>query len=132
MVAGASGRRQNAAHFASNDAHHSGFQRRRAPDYMVLAGAAASSSHRDEQDPGTATSNASSPAQRLHQFHVELPIQPTKPTHATRACGGVYCSLRDLAAAQWPTTSITHNAEEELRELFECHRLARPNLVMQV
>src|SRR6266852_4081001 len=65
MVAGASGRRQNAAHFASNDAHHSGFQRRRVPDYMVLAGAAASSSHRDEHDPGTATSNASSPAQRL-------------------------------------------------------------------
>ena len=40
-------------------------------------------------------------------------------------------SLRDLAAAEWLTTSITHNAEEELSELFERHRLARPTLVMQ-
>jgi DNA-binding transcriptional LysR family regulator len=40
-------------------------------------------------------------------------------------------SLRDLRAAEWLTTSITHNAAEELRELFERHRMAVPDLVMQ-
>jgi LysR family transcriptional regulator of abg operon len=40
-------------------------------------------------------------------------------------------SLRDLAEAEWLTTSITHNAEEELRELFERYGMAVPNLVIQ-
>jgi hypothetical protein len=66
---------------------------------MLLAGAAASSSHRDEQDPGTATSNASSPAQRLHQSHVEPTDPATKAAHATRACALAYRSLQHLAAA---------------------------------
>jgi LysR family transcriptional regulator, regulator of abg operon len=40
-------------------------------------------------------------------------------------------SLRDLKGAEWLTTSITHSAEEELRELFERHRMAVPNLVVR-
>jgi LysR family transcriptional regulator of abg operon len=41
-------------------------------------------------------------------------------------------SLRELAVAEWLTTSVTHKSEEELRELFERHRMPAPSLVMQV
>ena len=40
-------------------------------------------------------------------------------------------SLRDLAGAEWITTSITHLAEEELGPLFAQHGLPAPKLVMQ-
>jgi len=40
-------------------------------------------------------------------------------------------SLRDLVDAEWVTTSITHSAEEEFRELFERHGVPAPKLVMQ-
>jgi DNA-binding transcriptional LysR family regulator len=41
-------------------------------------------------------------------------------------------SLRELAGSEWLTTSVTHKSEEELRELFERHRMAAPSLVVQV
>lgn len=40
-------------------------------------------------------------------------------------------SLRELAGAEWATTSITHNAEDELSPIFERHGLPRPKLVVQ-
>jgi LysR family transcriptional regulator of abg operon len=40
-------------------------------------------------------------------------------------------SLRDLAEAEWATTSVTFKAEEELRELFEQHGLPPPRLALQ-
>ena len=40
-------------------------------------------------------------------------------------------SLRDLADAEWITTSITHRAEEELGPLFEKHGLPAPRLAMR-
>ena len=40
-------------------------------------------------------------------------------------------ALRELKQAEWLTTSITHNAEEELRELFERHRMMAPSIVIQ-
>ncbi len=40
-------------------------------------------------------------------------------------------SLRELAEAEWITTSITHKAEEELGPLFAQHGLPPPRLVMQ-
>ena len=40
-------------------------------------------------------------------------------------------SLRDLADAEWTTTSVTFKAEEELRELFEQHGLPAPRLAVQ-
>ena len=40
-------------------------------------------------------------------------------------------SLRDLADAEWATTSVTFKAEEELRELFEQHGLPAPRLALQ-
>lgn len=40
-------------------------------------------------------------------------------------------SLRELASAEWATTSITHRAEEELGELFSSRRLPPPKLTLQ-
>lgn len=40
-------------------------------------------------------------------------------------------SLRELADAEWMTTSITHKAEEELGPLFKQHGLPAPRLVMR-
>ena len=40
-------------------------------------------------------------------------------------------SLRDLASAEWATTSVTFKAEEELRELFEQHGLPAPRLALR-
>ena len=40
-------------------------------------------------------------------------------------------SLRELVDAEWITTSITHNAEEELGPLFAHHGLPAPRLVMK-
>lgn len=40
-------------------------------------------------------------------------------------------TLRELAGAEWITTSITHRAEEELGPLFEQHGLPPPRLVMR-
>jgi DNA-binding transcriptional LysR family regulator len=40
-------------------------------------------------------------------------------------------SLRELAGAEWATTSITHKAEDELSPIFERHGLPRPRLVVQ-
>jgi DNA-binding transcriptional LysR family regulator len=40
-------------------------------------------------------------------------------------------SLRELADAEWASTSITHRAEEELRELFSSHGLPPPRLTLQ-
>jgi DNA-binding transcriptional LysR family regulator len=40
-------------------------------------------------------------------------------------------SLRDLADAEWVTTSITHRAEEEMGELFARHGLPPPRLALQ-
>lgn len=40
-------------------------------------------------------------------------------------------SLRELAGAEWITTSITHKAEEELGPLFAEHGLPPPRLVMR-
>lgn len=37
-------------------------------------------------------------------------------------------SLSDLADADWATTSVTMNAEDELKELFSSHNLSAPNL----
>jgi LysR family transcriptional regulator of abg operon len=44
---------------------------------------------------------------------------------------GHACSLRELVAAEWITTSITHIAEEELGPLFASNGLPAPRLVMQ-
>jgi DNA-binding transcriptional LysR family regulator len=41
------------------------------------------------------------------------------------------CTLRELADAEWITTSITHAAEAELSQLFTQHRLPAPKLVMR-
>jgi LysR family transcriptional regulator, regulator of abg operon len=40
-------------------------------------------------------------------------------------------SLRELADAEWATTSVTHKAEEELGELFARHGLPPPRLALQ-
>jgi LysR family transcriptional regulator, regulator of abg operon len=40
-------------------------------------------------------------------------------------------SLRDLASAEWLTTSITYNAQEELGALFVRHRLPMPRLALR-
>ena len=40
-------------------------------------------------------------------------------------------SLRELANAEWVTTSITHRAETELAPIFERHGLKAPKLVLQ-
>jgi LysR family transcriptional regulator of abg operon len=40
-------------------------------------------------------------------------------------------SLRNLVGAEWATTSVTFKAEEELRELFEQHKLPAPRLVLR-
>jgi DNA-binding transcriptional LysR family regulator len=40
-------------------------------------------------------------------------------------------SLRDLAGAEWLTTSITYNAQEELGALFVRHRLPMPRLALR-
>jgi LysR family transcriptional regulator, regulator of abg operon len=40
-------------------------------------------------------------------------------------------SLRDLAGAEWATTSVTFRAEEELGQLFAQHRLAPPRLALR-
>jgi LysR family transcriptional regulator, regulator of abg operon len=40
-------------------------------------------------------------------------------------------SLRELAAAEWATTSITSLAEDELRSLFASHGLASPKLILR-
>ena len=40
-------------------------------------------------------------------------------------------SLRELVAAEWITTSITHKAEEELGPLFAQHGLPAPRLAVQ-
>jgi LysR family transcriptional regulator, regulator of abg operon len=40
-------------------------------------------------------------------------------------------SLRDLADAEWATTSITFKAEEELGELFARHKLSPPRLALR-
>lgn len=40
-------------------------------------------------------------------------------------------SLRDLAGAEWMSTSITAHAEHELGPLFRQHRLPAPKLVLQ-
>jgi DNA-binding transcriptional LysR family regulator len=40
-------------------------------------------------------------------------------------------SLRELADAEWASTSITHRAEEELSELFSSHGLPPPRLALQ-
>jgi LysR family transcriptional regulator of abg operon len=40
-------------------------------------------------------------------------------------------SLRDLADAEWVTTSITSLAEDELKSLFESHGLASPRLLLR-
>jgi LysR family transcriptional regulator of abg operon len=39
-------------------------------------------------------------------------------------------SLRELAGAEWVTTSITHNADEELTPTFTLHGLPAPKVVM--
>lgn len=40
-------------------------------------------------------------------------------------------SIKDLANAEWITTSITHKAEEEIAPLFALHGLASPKLAMR-
>jgi LysR family transcriptional regulator, regulator of abg operon len=40
-------------------------------------------------------------------------------------------SLRDLAGAEWATTSVTFNAEGELGELFAQHRMPPPRLALR-
>ena len=40
-------------------------------------------------------------------------------------------SLDDLVEAEWATTSVTLNADEELGEFFEQHKLPAPRLVFQ-
>jgi LysR family transcriptional regulator of abg operon len=40
-------------------------------------------------------------------------------------------SLRNLVDAEWATTSVTFKAVEELRELFEQHKLPPPRLVLR-
>jgi DNA-binding transcriptional LysR family regulator len=40
-------------------------------------------------------------------------------------------SLRDLAAAEWATTSITSRAEDELNAIFETYGLPPPRLVLR-
>jgi LysR family transcriptional regulator of abg operon len=40
-------------------------------------------------------------------------------------------SLKDLASAEWVTTSITHLADDELGALFRKHGLPKPRLVAQ-
>jgi DNA-binding transcriptional LysR family regulator len=40
-------------------------------------------------------------------------------------------SLKQLCDAEWITTSITPNAENEIGDLFKRHRLPEPTLVLQ-
>jgi DNA-binding transcriptional LysR family regulator len=40
-------------------------------------------------------------------------------------------SLRELAGAEWATTSITQLAEDELKSLFESYGLALPRLILR-
>src|SRR5262249_27102286 len=40
-------------------------------------------------------------------------------------------SLKELVDAEWATTSVTFKAEEELRHLFERHKLPAPRLALQ-
>jgi LysR family transcriptional regulator of abg operon len=40
-------------------------------------------------------------------------------------------SLRELADAEWATTSITSLAEDELKSIFESHGLASPRLILR-
>ena len=40
-------------------------------------------------------------------------------------------SLAELVDAEWATTSVTLEAEEEMGELFRCHGLGAPRLVLQ-
>lgn len=40
-------------------------------------------------------------------------------------------SLKELAGADWMTTSITYSAQTELKELFARHRLPMPRLVLR-
>ncbi len=40
-------------------------------------------------------------------------------------------SLRELAGAEWATTSITQLAEDELKSLFESYKLAPPRLILR-
>lgn len=40
-------------------------------------------------------------------------------------------SLRELTGAEWATTSVTFNADEELRELFEKRKLPPPRIGLQ-
>lgn len=40
-------------------------------------------------------------------------------------------SLRELAQAEWATTSISYNAAEDLQALFERHRLPPPQIALQ-
>lgn len=40
-------------------------------------------------------------------------------------------SLRELAQAEWATTSISYNAAEDLQALFERHRLPPPHIALQ-
>jgi DNA-binding transcriptional LysR family regulator len=40
-------------------------------------------------------------------------------------------SLRELVDAEWISTSITHRAEEELRELFSSYGLSSPRIALQ-
>jgi DNA-binding transcriptional LysR family regulator len=41
------------------------------------------------------------------------------------------CSLRELAEAEWATTSITSLAQDELKFLFESYGLASPRLILR-
>lgn len=40
-------------------------------------------------------------------------------------------SLRELGTAEWATTSIDYNAEEDLHNLFLRYRMAQPNVMLQ-
>lgn len=40
-------------------------------------------------------------------------------------------SLKDLAAAEWATTSVDHNAAEDLNALFARHRMREPKILLQ-
>lgn len=40
-------------------------------------------------------------------------------------------SIRDLAKAEWATTTLDFNAETDLNELFAKHKLPAPHIVLQ-